>query len=160
MSGLGNLQKGHGIAFADFDNDGDLDLFSQMGGAYKGDAFGDSFYENPGFGNHGIGVQLHEVKSNRSAIGARIRGEALDETGARHSYYRHVNSGGSFGANPLAQTIELGRAREIELLEVTWPGTGQVQVFEDVPIDAHILVVEGQVQLQVRAVTLFDFALN
>ena len=35
-SGLGNLQKGHGIAFADFDNDGDQDVFAEMGGAYPG----------------------------------------------------------------------------------------------------------------------------
>ena len=62
---FGNLQKGHGVVFADFDNDGDQDLFEQMGGAYLGDRFGDSFFANPGFGSHWLGVKLVGVRSNR-----------------------------------------------------------------------------------------------
>ena len=46
-SGLGHLQKGHGVVFADLDHDGDVDLFEQMGGAYRGDGFADVLYENP-----------------------------------------------------------------------------------------------------------------
>ena len=38
-AGLGHLQKGHGIAFADFDNDGDLDLYETLGGAFFGDRY-------------------------------------------------------------------------------------------------------------------------
>ena len=38
--GFGHLQKGHGVVFADLDNDGDQDVFEQIGGAYPGDAFG------------------------------------------------------------------------------------------------------------------------
>src|SRR5688572_20406714 len=71
--GFGNLQKGHGIAFADIDNDGDQDIFEEMGGAYPGDRFNASLYENPGFGSRWIGVQLRGRRSNRYGIGARIR---------------------------------------------------------------------------------------
>ena len=37
QSGLGHLQKGHAVVFADFDEDGDLDVFEQMGGARRVD---------------------------------------------------------------------------------------------------------------------------
>ena len=143
--GFGNLQKGHGVVFADFDHDGDQDIFEQMGGAYPGDKFNDAFFENPGFGNHWITIKLVGLQTNRSAIGARIRVEVIED-GQSRSIYKHVNSGGSFGANPLRQTIGLGEATKIELLEVFWPTTGRTQTFQDVPLDQHIRIVEGQDQ--------------
>ena len=44
---FGHLQKGHGIAWGDVDNDGDLDIFEQMGGAYQADRAYSALYENP-----------------------------------------------------------------------------------------------------------------
>jgi hypothetical protein len=140
--GFGHLQKGHGIAFADLDNDGDQDVYAQMGGMYPGDAFGNALFENPGFGNHWIKVKLVGVRSNRSAIGARIRIDVV-EAGERRSIYRHVNSGGSFGANPLRQEIGLGRADEIERVEVYWPTSDETQTFHDVQADRLIEITEG-----------------
>jgi hypothetical protein len=137
--GFGHLQKAHAILFADLDEDGDTDVFEQMGGALPVDRYYDVLFENPGFGNHWIGVLAVGRESNRSAIGARIRVVA----GGR-SFYRHVNSGGSFGANPLRQSIGVGRAERVERLEVLWPKTGKTQVFEDLPVDAWIRVVEGE----------------
>lgn len=141
--GFGHLQKGHGVFFADLDHDGDQDIFEQMGGAFPGDRFGNVLYENPGFGNHWITIKLVGTRSNRSAIGARIRANIL-ENGIPRSIYRHVNSGGSFGANPLRQTIGLGKAARIETLEVFWPTTGLTQQFTDLPVDQIIQIVEGE----------------
>ena len=141
--GFGHLQKGHGIAFADLDNDGDQDVFEQMGGFLPGDKYFNVAFENPGFGNHWIGVELVGVRSNRSAIGARIRAEVV-ENGRRRSIYKHVNSGGSFGANPLRQTIGLGEASSIEVLEVFWPATGQRQTFRHIAADRYIRITEGE----------------
>ena len=141
--GFGHLQKGHAVVFADFDNDGDQDIFEQMGGAFAGDRFKDSLYENPGLGNHWITVELVGVQTNRSAIGARIRIEVVEDD-KRRSIYKHVNSGGSFGANPLRQTIGLGQAEKIDLLEVYWPTSDQAQNFRDVPVDRHVRIVESQ----------------
>lgn len=141
--GFGHLQKGHAVAFADLDNDGDQDIYQQMGGAFPGDAYGNVLYENPGFGNHWLTIQLVGVDSNRSAIGARLRAE-ISEAGQRRSVHRHVNSGGSFGCNPLRQTLGLGKASRVEVLEVTWPSSGAVQVFRNVPVDRVIRIVEGQ----------------
>ena len=154
--GFGHLQKGHGVFFADLDHDGDQDVFEQMGGAFPGDRFGNVLYENPGFGNHWIAIKLVGVRSNRSAIGARIRADIVDD-GTRRSVYRHVNSGGSFGANPLRQTIGLGSATRIERLEVFWPTTGETQVFTDLPADQTIRIVEGETSystLELRTLAL------
>lgn len=140
--GFGHLQKGHAIAFADFDHDGDLDVFAQMGGAYPGDRFADALFENPGFGNHWIAIRLIGRETNRAAIGARLH-LRVEENGIRRSIYRHVNSGGSFGSNPLRQTIGLGRASSIDRLEVYWPTTDRTQVFDHVEVDGFIEIVEG-----------------
>jgi hypothetical protein len=141
--GFANLQKGHAVAFADLDNDGDLDVFEKMGGAYPGDAFTDVLYENPGMGNNWMTVQLVGRQSNRSAIGARIRVQ-IEENGVTRSIYRHINSGGSFGANPLRQTIGLGKTKAAQLLEIFWPGTGKTQTVINPPSGQFIQIVEGQ----------------
>jgi FG-GAP-like repeat len=73
--GLGNLQKGHAISFADIDNDGDQDIYTVIGGAYADDTYRCALFENPGHGNHWITLKLEGVKSNRPAIGARIKGD-------------------------------------------------------------------------------------
>ena len=44
---FGHLQKGHGIAWGDVDNDGDQDVFEEMGGAYQSDRAYSALYENP-----------------------------------------------------------------------------------------------------------------
>ena len=141
--GFAHLQKGHGVVFADFDHDGDQDIFEEMGGAFPGDKAHNVFYENPGFGNHWLTLKLVGVRSNRSAIGARIRAEIIED-GARRSVYKHVNSGGTFGANPLRQTIGLGKASRIEVLEVFWPTTGETQTWTNVRADQAIQIVEGE----------------
>lgn len=147
--GFGNLQKGHAVVFADLDRDGDQDVFAQMGGALAGDRFHNSLYQNPGFGNRWVNVELTGVRSNRSAIGARIRVQVLEE-GKSRSIYKHVNSGGSFGANSLEQTIGLGKAERIELLEVYWPTSDVTQTFRDVPMDRSLHVLEGSERFVVR----------
>ncbi len=141
-SGLAHLQKGHGVAFADLDRDGDQDLFEQMGGAFPGDAFGNVLYENPGFGNHWLVVEAVGVRSNRSAIGARLRVVIREASGARRSIYRHVDTGGSFGGNPLRQHIGLGTAVRVERLELHWPRTGRTQAFEDLEVDQALRIRE------------------
>ena len=142
-AGFGHLQKGHSVSFADLDNDGDVDVFEQMGGAFPGDAFADALYENPGSENGWITIRLVGKKSNRSAIGSRIHIGILED-GKPRSIYRHINSGGSFGANPLRQTIGLGKATRIEALEIYWPRTDLTQVFKNIPCNQIIEIAEGE----------------
>jgi len=157
--GFGHLQKGHAVAFADLDNDGDQDVFEQIGGFQPGDKFFNALFENPGFGNRWITVKLVGVRSNRSAIGARIRVDVI-ENGQQRSIYKHVNSGGSFGANPLRQTIGLGGASKIEVLEVFWPTTGLRQTFHNVALDQSIQITEGENNHTRLALKSFKFGLT
>ena len=142
---VGHLQKGHGVSFADLDNDGDQDLFIKLGGSFAGDGYGSALFENPGFGNHWLTVKLVGKESNRWGIGARIRAE-INDSGKRRSVYKWVSSGGSFGANPLRQEIGLGKSTAIESLEVFWPTTGKSQRFLNVPADQFIEITEGESQ--------------
>jgi hypothetical protein len=141
--GFGHLQKGHGVSFADLDNDGDQDIFEQMGGAFPADRFGNVLYENPGFSNHWIKLRLTGVQSNRSALGARIH-LTVTESGQERSIYKDVNSGGSFGGNPLLQHIGLGQAQQIDRLRIYWPASNQTQEFRQVDVDQCLAIVEGQ----------------
>ena len=144
-AGVGHLQKGHGVAFADFDHDGDQDIFAELGGAYAGDVYANALFENPGNGNGWIALKLEGTESNRSGIGARILAEILDGEKSR-SIYKWVNSGGSFGASPLRQHLGLGAARMIQTLEVSWPRSGIVQRFEGVASNQFIAIKEGSPQ--------------
>lgn len=154
---VGNLQKGHGISFADLDNDGDEDIYIEMGGAYTGDAYENSLYINPGQNdNRWINVSLEGSVSNRAAIGAKIK-VTFRENNVERSVYRDVNSGGSFGSNPLQQHIGIGRATSIERIEIKWPVTGKIQVFENPPVRVNIKITEGNSSFTVYKPALLDF---
>ena len=141
--GFGHLQKGHAVAFADLDRDGDMDVFAQTGGAFPGDKFHDTLFDNPGFGHHWLAVQVIGRTSNRDGIGARIEAVIRTAEGSTRSIFRHVNSGGSFGANPLCQTLGLGTATHVEQLVIRWPTSNTEQVFHQLPADQLIIVLEG-----------------
>ena len=140
--GFGHLQKGHGVAFGDLDNDGDQDIYAVLGGAYTGDVFQNVLFENPGHGNHWITLLLEGVQSNRAALGARIRIEVATVEGTRN-IYATVGTGASFGGSSLQQEIGLGQATAIEAVEVTWPTTGTRQLFTDLEMDQYYRIREG-----------------
>jgi hypothetical protein len=146
-TGTGHLQKGHGISFADLDNDGDEDMFAKMGGAFLGDKYPTALFENPGHGNDWIALELVGTRSNRAAIGARIR-VVLEDDGQEKERFRWVNSGGSFGSSPLMQHIGLGKEARILRVEIDWPAHRESseerrQVLQGVPINSWIVVTEG-----------------
>jgi hypothetical protein len=131
-TGTGELHKGHGVAFADLDNDGDQEIVFEVGGATPGDAHAFRLFENPGHGNDWLGLHLVGMKTNRAAIGARITVTVEDDRGSRRAVHRTVTSGGSFGASPLQQHVGLGRARLVDV-EVYWPVSRTRQRFAGVP---------------------------
>ncbi len=154
-AGVGHLQKGHAIAFADLDNNGTQDIFAVLGGAYSGDLYQRALFLNPGNANHWITLKLEGKESNRSAIGARIRVTVQEAKGDR-DIYMTVGSGGSFGASPLRQHIGLGAARAIRRVEITWP-RGRKQVFEGLALDRFYRLVEGDAAAQKLDLKKLDF---
>lgn len=136
----GHLQKGHGCACGDWDRDGNIDIFMELGGAVNGDKFHNAMFQNPGHDNNWVNLRLVGEKSNKAAIGTRIK---IVTSGTEpKTIYRHISSGSSFGGNPLEQTIGIGKSEGIESIEITWPATGATQVFKDVPTKKSFQITE------------------
>jgi hypothetical protein len=141
--GFGHLQKGHAVAFADIDNDGNQDVLEQIGGVFPADRFWPVMFKNPGHGNHWIKLDLVGVRANRFGVGARIRIRIRENSKVR-DIYRTVNSGGSFGASSLRPHIGVGKAAVIDEVEIRWPGSGLVQAFKGpIAADAKYRLREG-----------------
>ena len=141
-TGTGHIQKGHGIAFADFDDDGDQDIYIALGGAYSGDFARNALFMNPISTNRWLKLKLVGTKANRPAIGARIKVTVQTPTGTRE-LHRVVSSGGSFGSNPLRQEIGLGDATAITAVDIRWPGSDTRQTMKGLELDHSYQIREG-----------------
>jgi enediyne biosynthesis protein E4 len=117
--GFSQSKVGRGLAVADFDRDGDLDLLltTNNGPAY--------LYRNDQLaGNRSIRLHLIGTKSNRDAIGATVR---LYSNGQIQS--RQIRSGSSYlSQSELSLTFGVGEQDEIEKISVDWP-TGKTEEF-------------------------------
>ena len=145
--GFGHLQKGHGISFADVDNDGDQDVYATMGGWYPADNFPNALYANPGNGNRWITLSLRGTASNKTAVGARVH-VRVDTPAGERSIHRVVGTGGSFGSNSLQLEIGLADATGIRFVEVQWPASGTRQVFGGLLLDRFWRITEGRDQAE------------
>ncbi len=154
--GFGHLQKGHGVAFCDLNNDGKQDIYEILGGAISGDTAYSVLFENPGFGAHWVCLKLEGVQSNRSAIGTRIAVIVKTPQGAR-TIYRTVGSGGSFGANPLRQEIGLGNATAIDRVEIIWT-TGKTQTVQGLAMDKFYSIREGDPAAKLLPIKPFAYS--
>ncbi|MEZ4920430.1 MAG: CRTAC1 family protein [Saprospiraceae bacterium] len=158
MNGFGHLQKGHGVAFGDIDNDGDQDIYAIMGGAYEGDLGNNVLFENPGTQGHWLSVDLVGQTVNKDAIGGKIAVTVKQANGQSRTIYASVNTGGSFGAASLRQEIGLGDATEIQSVEISWPKSGTAHtILSGVPMDKHIRVNQGKDGFEVLDLKAIDF---
>jgi hypothetical protein len=124
---------GRGLATADFDNDGDLDIAINVRGDYP-----ELLRNDGGNANHFLEVLLIGTKSNRDGIGASLK---LTAEGFVH--VEQAKGGMSYmSANDPRIFFGLGKRSKIESLEITWP-SGQVERLTNVPIDQIIAVKEG-----------------
>lgn len=160
-TGTGHLQKGHGVAFGDINNDGLQDIFANIGGAVAGDVYNKVLFKNPGgHGNNWLSVRLTGTKSNRAAIGAKVKltlaNNGAGNAGSESIRFREVTSGGSFGASALTQNIGLGKATRVKTLEVWWPTSNTRQTFKDIAANQFIEIKESDDKYTKRSVRSFD----
>jgi hypothetical protein len=125
---------GRGVAFGDFDRDGDVDLLltTNNGPAvlFRNDQLSD---------NHSVRVRLIGTKSNRDAIGARVR---LFE--GQSSQSRMVRSGSSYlSQSELPLTFGLGKSDRVERLVIEWP-SGTTEEYKDLTAGRTYVCVEGK----------------
>jgi len=129
---------GRGVAFLDFDNDGFVDVLV----ANNGDPT--LLLRNGGNGNHFVNFKLIGSRSNRDAMGARIR-----VVSGGISQIREIAGGSSYlSQSDLRANFGLGKLTRAESVEIKWP-SGQMQVFHDVPGDRFYVVRESQNALSI-----------
>jgi len=149
-SGIDSVTDGRGSIFADFDNDGDTDVFLTT-------IQGQSrllFRNNLGNSNGFIRVTLLGTKSGPDAFGAEVR--LKTKAGLRT---RLKSGGGGYNSQSDPRLLfGLGKEARADWLQVTWP-SGAVQRFENVDRGSSILITEGEAtfkQIQERRFNLPD----
>ena len=131
-AGVDNDRDGRGIAMADFDNDGRLDLF-QTNADQK-----PLLYHGVTEGGNWVQFQLTGTKSNRDAIGARIRIRAGGLT-----QIREIDGGNGYaGQSSKRAHFGIGRATTIDEVEIRWP-SGRVEKVGPLPVNVLHRIVEG-----------------
>jgi len=135
--GVDSIRDGRGIAIADFDNDGRLDMF-------VANANGEPYlYRNTeNTGNHWVQFALRGTKSNKAAVGAQVRLKADGKT-----RLQFISGGNSFaGQSSNRVHFGLGEVAKIDQIEVRWP-MGQREVFTGLAVDKLNKIVEGSGKL-------------
>ena len=132
--GFADPKVGRGLAFGDFDRDGDLDILmtTNNGPAY--------LYRNDHLaGNRSIRFRLTGTKSNREAIGAVVR---IFYDGQSQS--RMVKGGSSYlSQSELPVTFGLGRRDKVAQVQIEWP-SGAKEEFQNLDFGRSYQVTEGK----------------
>jgi hypothetical protein len=124
---------GRGLATADFDNDGDMDIAVNNRGDYP-----ELLRNDGGNVNHWLEVLLMGTKSNRDGTGAQLK-----LTSEGFAQVKQAEGGTSYmSASDPRIHFGLGKRAKIESLVITWP-SGQVEKLANLPIDTIIAVKEG-----------------
>jgi hypothetical protein len=124
---------GRGLATADFDNDGDIDIALNNRGDLP-----EILRNDGGNANHWLEILLIGTKSNRDGIGSSLK---LTAEGVTHVEQSKGGMGYMSASDPRIH-FGLGRRTKIDSLEITWP-SGQVDRLPSIPVDHIIAVREG-----------------
>ncbi len=134
--GIGTLSSrvGRGVAFGDYDDDGDVDVF-----VVNNHDRAVLLRNDGGNRNAWIQVKLVGTADNRDSIGSKVRVVAGGLT-----QIREINAGASYMSfNSLTVEFGLGQESAVDLLEVVWPN-GEIERFSDVRANQRIVVTQGR----------------
>ena len=127
-------QPSRGAAFGDLDNDGRIDVVVE-----NIDGLPMVLHNETTISNHWITFQLVGTRSNRLALGAKVRVVA-----GSLSQIDEVRSGGSYlSQNDLRLHFGLGPADKVDRVEVRWP-SGSTQTLQNLASDRFYIVKEGE----------------
>lgn len=154
-SGMGHLQKGHGIGFGDLDNDGDQDVYITLGGAVEGDDAHNALFINENQNNNWLRIELLG-KEKANCVGARVRVSVIMPSGKKQDLFHTVGDGGTFGSNSLSLEIGLGIAQKVEEIRIDWPGREQ-EVFKNIFINSFWMCEEGTTKAVKKNLKKIDF---
>jgi enediyne biosynthesis protein E4 len=136
VSDGGTSQSG---SWGDYDRNGFLDLFVSTS-VNSGSPPRHHLYHNDGNSNAWIEVKCVGTRSNRSAIGAKVRVKAT--IGSKTFWQlREITTGNGWNQNALEAHFGLGNATNLETLRIEWP-SGTVQEFSNVPARQYLTVTE------------------
>jgi hypothetical protein len=131
--GIAAAHCSRGCAFGDFDNDGDIDILvvnlNEPPSLLRNDVTGE---------NHWLKIKLIGVKSNRSAIGARVTARY----GGLIQAQEVMSQSSFFSANDIRLHFGLGKAETADL-EIRWPN-GNRESISKAPADRFVVIREGQ----------------
>jgi hypothetical protein len=139
IAALNRPTVSRGVAYGDYDSDGDLDILISNNGVKPG--FGRPWLlrNDGGNQNNFLRVKTVGVQSNRDGIGAKVIVKAGGITRTQL-----VHTGSSYcSQSELTLTFGLGKIEKIDLVKVIWP-SGQISQFPDVKPNSVITVVEGK----------------
>ena len=120
-----DTEQGRGVVCADFDEDGDVDIFMTNRGLENSGAFWEN--DDTESDNRSLSVRLVGSAPNTEAVGARIR-----VTLGGVVQMREVAVGNNFTSqNPAVQVFGLGGASSADSVEIEWPD-GSVDSYADV----------------------------
>jgi len=138
--GISTPSSSRGCAFGDFDNDGDIDVVVNTVNDYP-----QLLRCDAKTGNNWIKVKLIGTKSNRSAIGARLKCVTTTrEDKTTHAQIDEVrSSSGYFSQSDLRIHFGLGKAEKVDSIEIRWP-SGTVETLRDIKPNQLIYVREGE----------------
>lgn len=139
--GIDSEKDGRGIAVADFDNDGKMDLFVSNANS-EPLLFRNQLSDRPG--TNWIQFKLEGVESNKDAVGARV---FVKSEGKRRVGF--VNGGNGFASqSTLRVHFGLAEVTSVDEVEIKWP-SGKTQIFKEVKTNQIYHLTEGK-QLEIE----------